>query len=125
MPPRLVSTAAAAMMPCTSSALVPRRTRITGWSPLPSTAASASKTARPVAAPVAVVPFQQLGGSRQLLMDHGHLAGQLFDGIGRAGTGDDVLPLGVGEVLPVEPALSRRRAAAESDAGAAVPAAGP
>src|SRR3972149_2735376 len=74
---------------------------------------------------LAVVPFQQLCGGGQLPMDRGHLAGKLFDRVGRAGAGDDVLPLSVGEVFAVEPALSGRRAAAEGDAGAAVPAAVP
>ena len=53
LPPRAVSTPSAAIMPCRSSGLVSRRTRMT-FSPRPSaqaTAVAESKTAWPTAAP--------------------------------------------------------------------------
>ena len=59
LPPRLVSTPRAAIMPARSSGLVSRRTRITG-SPRPahSTAVAESNTTRPTAAPGdAFMPF--------------------------------------------------------------------
>src|SRR3972149_6099825 len=126
MPPRAVRTAAAAMMPWTSSALVSRRTRITGWSPLAFTAASASKTARPVAAPGEAFRPRPINlpsdTARRLALSWKRGSRSWARSAAGAGRGDDVLPLGVGKVFAVEPALSRRRAAAEGDAGAAIPA---
>ena len=54
----------------------------------------------------------------QLLVDLGHLLLELADRLGGADAGDDVLALGVDQVVAVEDVLAGVRVAGERDAGA-------
>ena len=58
--------------------------------------------------------------SLELLVDLGHLVAHLADRLRRADAGDDVLALGVGQVLAVEHLLAGGGVAREGDAGARV-----
>ena len=69
---------------------------------------------------VAVVALEPLGDALELGVRLGQVVGEVADRLGRADAGDDVLALGVGEVLAVEHLLAGVRVAGERDAGARV-----
>ena len=67
-----------------------------------------------------VVRLELLANVEQLLVDLGHLLIELADRLGRPDAGDDVLALGVDQVVAVELVLARVRVAGERDARARV-----
>ena len=69
---------------------------------------------------VAIVFLQDLADLEELLVDLRHLLLQRGDRLRGADPGDDVLPLGVQQVLTVELVLTGRRVAGERDPGAGV-----
>ena len=69
---------------------------------------------------VAIVLLQRLADLFELLVNGGHVLLELGDLLGGADAGNDILALGVDEVLAVEDVFARGRVAREGDAGAAV-----
>ena len=71
---------------------------------------------------VAVVLLEPAGIALELGVDLGQVALQRLDRLGVAHAGDDVLALGVGQVVAVQLALAGDRVAREGDAGTRAPA---
>ena len=69
---------------------------------------------------VAVVALETLGDRLELGVGRRQVAGQVADLLGRPDAGDDILALGVGQVLAVEDLLAGVGVAGEGDAGARV-----
>ena len=67
-----------------------------------------------------VVRLELLADGHELLVDLGHLLLEPADRLGGADAGDDVLALGVDQVVAVEDVLAGVRVAGEGDAGARV-----
>ena len=64
--------------------------------------------------------FEVIAQFGQLLVQAGHLALQVGDGLGRTDARDDVLALRIGQVLPVHRVFAGSRVAREADARRAV-----